>query len=81
MCLHAESFQSFMTLCDPVECSPPGSSVYGILQARILEWVDMPSSRGLPNPGIELRLPASSALQVDHLLIGVGAIWEALIKY
>ena len=81
MCLYAESFQSCLTLCDPVDCSPPGSSVHGILQARILEWVDMPSSRGLPNPGIELHLPVSSALQVDHLLTGVGAIWEALIKY
>ena len=34
------------TLCDPMDCSPPGSSVRGILQARILEWVAMPSSRG-----------------------------------
>ena len=33
------------TLCDSMECSPPGSSVHGILQARILEWVAMPSSR------------------------------------
>ena len=33
------------TLCDPVDCSPPGSSVHGILQARILEWLAMPSSR------------------------------------
>ena len=32
------------TLCDPMDCSPPGSSVRGILQARILEWVAMPSS-------------------------------------
>ena len=31
--------QSCPTLCDPVDCSPPGSSVHGILQARILEWV------------------------------------------
>ena len=36
----------FPTLCDPVDCSPPGSSVHGILQARILEWVAMPYSRG-----------------------------------
>ena len=35
-----------MTLCDPMDCSPPGSSVHGILQARILEWVAIPSSRG-----------------------------------
>ena len=34
------------TLCDPMDCSPPGSSVHGILQARILAWVAMPSSRG-----------------------------------
>ena len=38
--------QLCLTLCDPVDCSPPGSSVHGILQARVLEWVAMPSSRG-----------------------------------
>ena len=38
--------QSCPTLCDPMDCSLPGSSVHGILQARILEWVAMPSSRG-----------------------------------
>ena len=37
---------SHVWLCDPVDCSPPGSSVHGILQARILEWVATPSSRG-----------------------------------
>ena len=38
--------QSCLTLCNPVDCSPPGSSVHGILQARRLQWVAMPSSRG-----------------------------------
>ena len=38
--------KSYLTLWDPMDCSPPGSSVHGILQARILEWVAMPSSRG-----------------------------------
>ena len=38
--------QSCPTLCNPMNCSPPGSSVHGILQPRILEWVAMPSSRG-----------------------------------
>ena len=38
--------KSCLTLCNPMDCSPPGSSVLGILQARILEWVAMPSSRG-----------------------------------
>ena len=42
----AKSLQSCLTLCDPLDCSPPVSSVHGILQARILEWVAMPSSRG-----------------------------------
>ena len=44
--MHAKSLQSCPTLFDPMVCSPPGSSVHGILQARILEWVAMPSSRG-----------------------------------
>ena len=39
-----EVAQSCLTLCDPMYCSPPGFSVHGILQARILEWVAMPSS-------------------------------------
>ena len=38
--------QSCLTLCDPMDCSPPGFSAHRILQARILEWVAMPSSRG-----------------------------------
>ena len=38
--------QSCLTLCDPMDCSPPGSSVHGILQARILEWVAILFSRG-----------------------------------
>ena len=50
--------QLCLTLCDPMDSNPPGSSVHGILQARILEWVAMPSSRGFSNPGIE---PASLA--------------------
>ena len=37
--------QPCLTLCDPMDCSPPGPSVHGILQAKILEWVAMPSSR------------------------------------
>ena len=49
-----------MTLCNPMDCSPPASSVHGILQARILEWVSFASPGDLPNPGIE---PGSPALQ------------------
>ena len=41
---------SHVWLCNPLDCSPPGSSVHGILQARILEWVAVPSSRGSSQP-------------------------------
>jgi len=49
--MHAQSLQLCPTLCDPMDCNPPGSSIPGILQARILEWVAMPSSRGSSWPG------------------------------
>ena len=49
----AKLLQSCLTLCSPMDCSPPGYSVHGILQARSLEWVAMPSSKDLPNPGIQ----------------------------
>ena len=45
-----EVILSVLTLCDPVDYSLPGSSVHGILQARILEQVAMPSSRGSSRP-------------------------------
>ena len=56
--------QLCLTLCDPMDCSPPGSSVHGILQAGILEWVAISSSRRPSDPGIE---PGSSAFQADSL--------------
>ena len=46
----AKSLQSCPTLCDPRDGSPPGSSVHGILQARMLEWIAVPSSRGSSRP-------------------------------
>ena len=54
-----------LTHCNPMDCSPPGSSVHLILQARILGWVAMTFSRGLPDPGME---PRAHALQADSLL-------------
>ena len=48
VCLWAKSLQLCLTICDPMDCSPPGSSVHGILQARILEWVVISFSRGSP---------------------------------
>ena len=60
----SELAQSCLTLCNPVDCSPPGSSVHGILQARMLEWVAISFSGDLPDPGIK---PRSPALQADAL--------------
>ena len=57
--------KSCPALWDPMDCSPPDSSVHGILQARILKWVAISFSKDLPNPGFELRSPA---LTVDSLL-------------
>ena len=62
ICMSAQSLQSRLTLCDPVDCSLPGSSVHGILQARILEWVAIsPPPGDLPNPGMELTTLTSPA--------------------
>ena len=44
--MHSKLLQSYLTLCDPMDYSPRGSTIYGILQARILEWIAMLSSRG-----------------------------------
>ena len=55
-CVGAKSLRSCPTLCDPMDCSPSGSSVHGILQTRILEWVAFPSPGDLPDPGTK---PAS----------------------
>ena len=50
VCVHPKSLQSCPTLYDPMDCSLLGSSVHGILQARILEWIAMSSSRGSSKP-------------------------------
>ena len=46
-----EVTQLCLTLSDPMDCSPPGSSTHGIFQAKVPEWVAMPFSRDLPDPG------------------------------
>ena len=52
-CVSAKSLQPCPTLCDPMDCSQVGSSVHGILQARILDWVAIPPPGDLLDPGIE----------------------------
>ena len=75
-CMCAKSLQSCPTLCDPMDCILPGSSVHVILQARILEWVTMLPPGDLPNPGIELVSLMSSALAGRFFT--TSATWEAL---
>ena len=62
MRVHAKLLQSCLILCDPMDYSPPGSSVHGILQARILEWVAMPSSRGSSQPRDKTRVSYVSCI-------------------
>ena len=60
-----KSAQSYLSLCDPVDCSLPGFTVHENLQAKILEWVAISFSRGSSRP--RLGLPGSPALQADAL--------------
>ena len=68
-------YQLCPTLCDPMDCSPPGSSVHWILQARILEWIAVSSSKDLPDAGIEPVSPAllDKSLPLRHL----GSIYSS----
>ena len=73
--------QSCPTLCNPTECSPLGSSVHGILQARTLELLPFPSPGDLPELGTE---PRSPTLQVDSLLSkspGRRLKYSSIIEY
>ena len=79
--VHAQLLRSCLTLCDPMGCNQPGFSVHGILQARILEWVSMPSSRGSSQPRgrfqvscIADRLFTTWATREAHVYIVVGVI-------
>ena len=62
--MRAKSLQSCLPLCDPTDCSPPGSYAHGILQA-ILDWVVMPLPRDIPDLGIK-----SMSLNLLHCQVG-----------
>ena len=66
-CMHAKLLESCLTLCSPTDCSPPGSSVHGILQARILEWVSISFSRGSSCSRGWTHCPMSPASASDSL--------------
>ena len=68
----------YPTLCDPMDCSPPGSSVCGVLQARMLEWVAMPFSRGSSRPRYPIHVSYTSCF--GRWILYHWAIWEALEK-
>ena len=76
--LYANSLQSCPTLCDPMDLSLPDSSVRGILQARILKWVAMPSPGDLPDPGINPPSLMSPALVGGFFTR--SATWEAIAQ-
>ena len=66
-CICARSLESCPTLCDPTDCSPPGSAVRRISQARILEWVAISFSRGSSQP--------RDQTQVSHIAGGFFTVW------
>ena len=70
----AKLLWSCATLFTPMDHSPLSSSVHGILQTRILEWIVVPSSRGSPNPGVELKSLTSPALVGGFFT--TSAIWK-----
>ena len=67
--------QSCLTLCDPMDWNPPGSSIHGILQARILEWLAISFSRG--SSQIRDR-PRVSCIAGRLLLRHLGSPWRAM---
>ena len=71
--------QSCLTLCNPTDCSLPGSCVHGILQARILEWVAMPSSRGSSRPRDRICTAYVPALADGSLPLAPPSLAQTLI--
>ena len=70
VCVYAWSLSPCLTLSDTLDCIPPGSSVHGIFQARILAWVVIFYSRDLPNPGIKPTSLASPVLAGGFFITG-----------
>ena len=60
--MHAQLLQSCLTLCEPMDCSLPGSSVHEILEARILEWLPLLPPGDLPDPGMDPMSLVSPAM-------------------
>ena len=69
LCISAKLLQSCPTLCNPIICIPLVSSAHGVLQARILEWVAMPSSRGSSRPTDQTHVSYVSCIGRQVLLL------------
>ena len=67
--------QSCPSLCDPMDCSPPGSFVHGVLQARVLEWVAMPSSGGCSLPRAQTHVSCISC--IGRWVLYHWTIWDS----
>ena len=76
--VHAKSLQSCPSLCNPVDYSLSGSSLHGILQARTLVWVAVPSPGALPNPGIKPTSFTSSSFSGGFFT--TSTTWEAHLQ-
>ena len=72
----AKSLQSCLTLWHPVDCRPSGSSVHGILQARILAWLQCLSPGDLPNP--EIKPTSLMSLALAGMFFTISPTWETL---
>ena len=82
---------SHVRLCDPMDCSLPGSSVYGISQARKLEWIVMPSSRGSSQPRDQTRVSWTAGRfltteppgkpHIHAAICKIDSWWEATVKH
>ena len=77
----SEVAQSCPTLCDPMDCSLPGSSLHGILQARVLEWVAISSSRGSSQPRDQTRVSHIPGIKVFSNKLVVFIRWPKYCSF
>ena len=76
----SEVTQSCPTLCDPVDCSPPGYSIHGILQARILEWIAISFSRGSSRPRDRTQVSCIASRRFNLWATSEGLVVKSLLK-
>ena len=77
-CMPEKSLQLYLTFCDPMDCSLPGSSVRGILQARILEWSDTPCSWGPSQPRDQTSDSYISCIGIPSKLFQLSQLFVTL---